>query len=1143
VAIEIKFDSANRPETPTLILAKRGGDRIGVLNNVTNIRLDDNLNTPSEISFTVHKYQNEKECNYWNEIKNFRLIYVKEWKKYFEIYVSIDESDDSTKSISGTSLQESELSQIGLYDVEINTEGDIAREDYIATTLYNPDTPKASLLDRLLSDKAQYYKIVHVDSSIANIQRTFSFDNTTIYDAFMNIAEEINCLFIFGEPFDESPMMRTISVYDLESNCNECGYRGEFVGKCPECGSTNILEGYGDDTTIFLSRENLTNDINFSTDTDSVKNCLRLQAGDDLMTATVINANPSGSQYLWYISDELKSEMSDGLRERLNSYEEKYNYYQKEYETNLNLGMVNKYNSLINKYKVFDKTLEPIITPIVGYSNIMKIYYDTIDFYGYLYNSLMPSIDISGTTVQDQVSLLTEKNLSPVSVQNSNYISLATANSTITSYAKVYIDTARYKIRVKDSSINGNIWKGSFTIENYYDENDSADSKTITIVFNDDYENFIKQQLDKILINYKEENSGIVELFKLKDNTFAEELKKYSYTYLQIISDSCQSCLDLLIEQGIADEESWKYTEGNLYEEIYIPFYKKKSLIEAETIVRENEIAIIKGVTDEYGDIKTKGLVSYVDDTRKTILTDLDFENNIGEYWAELNSFRREDTWENNNYISDGLTNSELFENAQKFLSAARKDIYKSANLQHSISSTLKNLLVIKEFKPLIKYFKTGNWLRIQVDSDIYKLRLLHYTLDYDSLDTLSVEFSDVVKNTDLSNEVEGILNQSKSIATSFISVKRQAEQGSQSKGLIDNWIENGLDTATTKIVNGTNQDIVYDKHGLLFRKYNSDEGTYSPKQFKFINSTIAMTNDNWKTSKVSLGEFEFYNPKTQQVETGYGLIANQIVGKMMLSEEIGIYNKTGSFTIDENGLNITNGINSFSVDLNSSSLFNIKKGNVPVFTITDTGELSFTGNVTTKNLILGTSGLYENNGTTSISIAPKDISILTLQKGTEKVLFFDSSGDLNIKAKLVAKDLNLDGFKINVEDIDGVNDYIKKDTVVGNAPNSKNTGFLLSSSGKLESANAILYNPTISTSNLTVENGGFEMLNADNKKILYVSDSGDINIPDAWSNPGCPVLSGSENKVKIDLNGDNLEIWVNKTLIATIPKGYSPTL
>ncbi len=39
-------------------------------------------------------------------------------------------------------------------------------------------------------------------------------------------------------------------------------------------------------------------------------------------------------------------------------------------------------------------------------------------------------------------------------------------------------------------------------------------------------------------------------------------------------------------------------------------------------------------------------------------------------------------------------------------------------------------------------------------------------------------------------------------------------------------------------------------------------------------------------------GEFEYYNPKTKQMEIGHGLIARQLVGGVMLSDEIGIYNK-----------------------------------------------------------------------------------------------------------------------------------------------------------------------------------------------------------------------------------------------------------
>lgn len=181
MAIEIKFDSANRPESPTFILTKKSEDKLGILNNVTNILLNDNMNMPSELSFTIHKYKNGKLCNYWKDIKDMRLIYVPEWKKYFEISVSVNESDDNTKQISGSSLQESELSNLRLHDIEINTERDIAREDYVVTTLYNPQNSKASLLDRILSDKASHYKIIYVDSSLMNLQRSFSFDDVSIY--------------------------------------------------------------------------------------------------------------------------------------------------------------------------------------------------------------------------------------------------------------------------------------------------------------------------------------------------------------------------------------------------------------------------------------------------------------------------------------------------------------------------------------------------------------------------------------------------------------------------------------------------------------------------------------------------------------------------------------------------------------------------------------------------------------------------------------------------------------------------------------------------------------------------------------------------------------------------------------------------
>ena len=945
----IKLDSANRPETPTLILSKKNGEHIGVLSNATQIRHKANLNSYDEISFTVYKELNGKKNLHWDDIVDFRIIYVPEWKKRFELHVEINEVETNVKTVTGVSLCEEELSHLYAHGVEINTEKDIDRKDYTPSVLYDEKNPKVSILNRIIADEASHYKIIHVDTSIKSIQRTFSFDDT-IYDAFMEIAKEIHCLFIFGKETDDG-YFRTISVYDLESYCPVCNYRNEFTGKCPKCGSFDISEGYGNDTTIFLSQENLTEEINYSVDKDSVMNCFKLEAGDDDMTTAIINGNPSGSSYIWYIPDYMKRDMSSELVDRLDNYNQKYEEYETTYQYNLSSALVEKYNQLIEKYKVFNKKLESITTPVVGYQNLIKIYYDTIDFSGYLKNSLMPHINIEHSTAKEQLKFLTPENLSPISVENIKYISLATANSAILNYAKVYIDSAKFKIKIKDSSISGVAWRGSFTVTSYFDEEDTADSTEIDIIFNNDYENFLKQKIDKILAK-EDEDVSIIGLFKKDETDFSLELKKYCLSYLLIFQDACEACLNILIEQGVPDKNNWNTSsnpEANPYEKIYLPYLKKKELIEKEIKLREDEISIIIGKYDNENNLLDNGIYNLVENEKNKTQQALNFKNFLGDYWVEFSTFRREDVWKNDNYISDGLSNSDLFKKVNDFLSAARKELYKSATLQHSISTKLKNLLIIPAFKPLIESFSIGNWLRIMIDEQIYKLRLISYEIDYDDLENIDVEFSDVTNKLGVASDIESVLKQSKAISSSYNSVKKQAAQGEESNQALKNWVEKGLDASITKIVNSSNnQDIVYDKNGILLRKYDDFTGKYSDEQTKLINSSIVMTTDNWKTSKVGIGKFTYYDPKDGQMKEGYGIIANQLVGGLLLSEEIGIYNKSGNMTFDDkNGLKISNKTNTVTINPNETNLFVINKGNQKIFYVDDTGNLNITGTLT----------------------------------------------------------------------------------------------------------------------------------------------------------------------------------------------------
>lgn len=1036
MAIRINFDTANNPEVPTIILAKKNGDRIGQL-NAKSISISDAMNDASEITFTVHKFINGVKCEHWEQIVDFRLIYCVEWDMWFSITVDLDESTHTQKTIFATQLGNYELSQIMLYEVEINTENDIARDDYeIPTVLYNAWNPEASLLHRIM-EKAPHYTIIHVDNTIANIQRTFSFDGTSIYDALQDISKEINCLFVFNSNSDKNgKIQRTISVYDLNSNCIDCGYRGEYTGVCPECSGVNIVEGYGEDTTIFITSDELADNIQLTTDSGSVKNCFKLEAGDDLMTATIRNCNPNGTDYIWYISDSMKNDMSDELLDKLDSYNALYKYYRYKYNAVLNNSKVIQYNNLASKYEKYNNTIKRIITPVTGYSSIMNVYYNVIDFILYLQTSMMPTVAMSNTSALKQSLLLTTKNLSPVAVSNITHLSLATADNAVLSMANVIVD-ARYRVKINSSSIVKDddkcIWNGNFTVTNYSDETDTVVSEIISIIINDNYGDFVKQKINQSLNKDNTDDLSISGLFLKEYDSFVTSLRLYSLDCLKSFQSSCQSCIDILIEQGIGNKETWDGQTPNLYDDLYTPYINKLMAIESEIKVRSDEIAMLKGVYNTNNELITYGLQNYIEDEILSIQKDLNFQNYLGnDLWLEFCTYRREDKYSNTNYISDGLDNAELFKKANEFIELAQSEIYKSFELQHSISTSLKNLLAIKKFKPLVNQFKVGNWLRVMVDDKIYRLRLIKYEIDYDNLNNITVEFSDVVNANSTINSVQDVISQASSMATSYASVQKQAKQGEKSNAVINEWVNYGLDATHTKIIgDADNQNQTWDKHGMLFRKYDPISSEYSPIQLKIINSTIAITDDNWKKTKTAIGNFMYYDCQTNQLKNAYGINGEVIVGRLLIGQELGIYNSSGSLTFDENGLKVTNNSNTVIINPNDNSVFNIKNKDGNVLSFDEDGNLIIVGDITARSFTL-----LDN-----VTIDSSHVSGLSDIATSGKYDDLSNKPDLSIYAKSDVLDI-----------------YIQKDGIIGNTPSNNSTGFTVSKQGLLQASNAIIY-------------------------------------------------------------------------------------
>lgn len=1009
----IDFINDGQVQEYTLVLSKRNHEHLGQLRNIGDLVSKINLSSANEISFIVYKYTDkdnyfnattEKErLKYieplWDEITDFKYIYVAELDEYYEISVENNDEEALYKSVTGSSACECELSQSKIYGLEINSEIDIARTDYTTPTVfYDPLNPKSSLLNRALS-KLPQYSIEYVDTSLMKLQRTFSVDDVDVYSFLTStVAEEIGCLFTFNS------VKRSMSVYDLKTVCLDCGHRGEFSDECPKCHSTN-LKYFGEDTTIYVDTENLANSINSSVDVDSVKNCFKLVAGDDNMTAAVANCNPNGSSYIYYFSEDQKHEMPEELVNKIESYDKLVDSYTEEYQ-----------KVMANMYEAIDKI----------------IYYTS---------GMMPKRENEETDAKKEAAKLTESEMSPLGMPTvTRATSLSTVNTALKTYVKVFIKSGYFKAEPNESEfefegtdlegINYGYWYGNFKVTNYSDEEDTAISPTIKIKVYDLYQTFLEQKIEKKLATYSDEEGSIFDVLKIKElDKFKEAITLYGLNRLKSFYEAIQGVIDIMIEEDQANENA------DLYNELYIPYHDK-------LVACQEEIDKRNATIDEWGE-----KLDQTEADQKRIQGILDFEKYLGEdMYKVFCSYKREDTYQNDNYISDGFENDEIFKRANEFLDAAKEELIKSGEHQRSISGDLNNLLAMEEFSPLVDYFKVGNFIRVGTDNQIYRLRLVSYQVTFSEIAKIDVEFSDVVKLKNGFSDLQSILDKTKSMATSYDSVAHQARSSQKQADVVKNWVKTGLDATLTKIVNNAdNQNITMGDTGLLARRKDDFSDKYDDCQLKLLSTGLYVTDDNWRSVKTAIGKSYFTNPETGKQQLMYGVNAETLVGQMILGNQLGIYSSDGSseMRFDNFGL-VLNAIDNGSGHYRR--ILDIQKDGVSQMYVDSDGNIV----LATKQQIETTESIGRLNALYA------DIKNLYVSNATIENLLAKYATIENLEAvKATIKDLNVETLRADFAEIKKL---IATDAEIGDlkADNVTIAGHLKANTAEIESLKSV---------------------------------------------------------------------------------------
>lgn len=968
------FNLSRNLQKPKIYLCRKDFSRIGEITAFTaDVTVSMSFEDPNELSFTVYKTADTVDNPYWDDIVNLKLIYIYDYDEYFEIEVGERESETEMKQITAQSLCESELSNLHI-SLEVNTDTDIDRTDYSPTIIYNPDNPSVSLLHRILKDKAPHYTISHVDDSLASLQRAFSVDSNI--DDFLRreLSQEIDA------HVEYNTSERSVSLYDMLSVCNDCGYRGNYYDSCPMCNSANVKNGYGEWTNVYISADNLADEISLTAEKSVIKNCFKVIGGDDNITNRIPSVNPNGTGYIVKFSDLQYSDMPAELADKLKSYEILCRDRKDEYR---------------------DVTLHIC---------------ECLDRILYYQSAMMPSPSVSETDSSQEISNITGSLSALMSnAQAPNTIGLNTfsrfttvslVDSAVLSYVRILL-RPDYEASVRSSSYSCEgsygIWKGILHVNSISSpDTDRADSGEITLKVDGNAIAYVTQKIDKALAAKD-----------LKDQVYDYSL--YSVDALQNFIDAYEACEGILVDHG----DSGMAADTPQYA-IYNKYRTLKQDAVTEQAKKQDMIAQWMCKKEIY------------EAQQKSIHDLLNLRNYLGDHlYKAYCAYRRDDTYQNSNYISDGLSDAELLQQAEKLLDCADKELDIACRNQYSLSTTMNNLFLMDEFAPFHDKCRLGNWIYADISGSVFLLRLVKIGINYENVDKVTVEFSNARELYNASGSIKNILNNAQSIAASYPAALKQVSEDSKTVSQINNWVDNGLNATNMMIANSPVQNTVLDENGIWCRGYDEISGDFEPTQLRIVNSTLAVTDDDWKTTKAAIGKYITQDPVTGEYRYAMGVIGETIVGKILLGEKLGIYNNNQSLIFDKNGLKITNGKNTFTVHPNAEELLTISNAKQKIFYVDTNGMLHIQGDG--SGLDISTNKSIGMKVNTSDFNAPKIISMINMDETGVQIAGkkIDITGQVTFNSFASDLQTNISQIQSDASDAKSKTDGLTKGTTV----------------------------------------------------------------------------------------------------------------
>jgi len=307
----------------------------------------------------------------------------------------------------------------------------------------------------------------------------------------------------------------------------------------------------------------------------------------------------------------------------------------------------------------------------------------------------------------------------------------------------------------------------------------------------------------------------------------------------------------------------------------------------------------------------------------------------------------------------------ELFEYGNEILTKISQPSY-------TFGITASNFLRIEEFEKFKNKLRHGEKIYVGISEDATLVPIcIGLTLNFDSPDSMTLEFSDTYISSDSSFLLADLLEQSvsmgKNVDLNKYSYSAFMDSGASTK--VKDFMTTALDVSKNAIMSSKEQAISWGDSGIRLRKWSNEAHTeYEPKQVWLNNNSILMTSNNWATAEIAIGNFYDEN-----LGDCWGVVAPNIVGTLL----------AGSNLVIESAKK-DGGVAVFKMDAEGCVLHN------STFSVTSSSTNTHILIDPAHGLMIGRYPLVNANGTINDS---------------QKRFFADGNGNLTLKGTIYASD------------------------------------------------------------------------------------------------------------------------------------------